>query len=124
MEFTLAPHPITVDLPAASEVSDGSVFGPDGLEFAVYADPEGAAPTDVSARRDFIEGRSPVASFRSETATADGWLVLFETEDGERGFELGRRAPGKVYVFWADRLRDDAGLELAVNICKSAKIGA
>jgi len=124
MQFTLTPHPITIDLPDSCDVSDGSVFGPDGLEFAVYPEPAGSTPTAANARRDIIEGRTPVASFRSEVATDDGWLVLFETEDGEHGFELGRRAPGNVYVFWADRIPNAAAVDRAVVLCKAAKITA
>ena len=109
---------VTLDVPEGSEVtSDGSVFAPDGVEFAVYTEPSNI---DVALRKEIIEGRSPVSLFGDLAQTADGWLIQFETEDGELGFELGRRRPDRCVVFWGDRMREAAAREQAIAIAQQS----
>ncbi len=134
MRKTLRGLGVTVDVPEGTDVTeDGSIFGPEGVELALYADRPGAQASD---RQQVIEGRSYVKAWGATELlpdgsvrmhglmdeTADGWFVLFETEDGELGFEIGRRRPDRTVVFWGDRLRDARAREQAIAIARGAEL--
>jgi len=111
---------VTIEVPDGTDVSDdGSVFGPDGLELAVYVE-DAHAPKDLAARKEIIEGRCGVEAFSSLEARPDGWEILFETDDPALGFERGRLVGGMRLVFWGDRLPDEAARKLALAVCASA----
>lgn len=111
---------VTVEVPEGTDVSDdGSIFGPEGLELAVYIE-ELRAGVDISSRKEIIEGRSGVEAFTSLAERADGWEILFESDDAALGFERGRVVGGMRLVFWADRLRDEAARKVALAVCASA----
>ncbi len=114
---------LVLDLPAGADVSDdGSVFGPGKLEFAVYLEDAKQAPkTDAAARKEIIKGRSEVKSFTSESTLPDGWVLLFAGERG-LGFECGRALGGKRFVFWGDRLPDEATRTMALDACKTSHL--
>lgn len=120
MEKTFPSLGVTVDVPSGTDVCDdgpsGSIFGPNGIELALYADP----PSIDADRRDVIEGRCPVKTWSAASKSDDGWTVLFETEDGELGFEIGRRRPDRTVIFWGDRMRDANAREEAIAIAKRA----
>jgi hypothetical protein len=91
MNYEMRTVGVVLSLPDGCDVSDdGSVVGPDGLDFAVFAEPAFDQP--LATRREIAGGRSYVDAFTHEEITPDGWLLLFSTEDGELGFELGRKA--------------------------------
>ena len=120
MLATMFEGRVTVEVPEGTDVSDdGSIFGPEGLELAVYIE-ELRAGVDISSRKEIIEGRSGVEAFTSLEARADGWEILFESDDAALGFERGRVVGGMRLVFWADRLRDEAARKVALAVCASA----
>ena len=120
MLATMFEGRVTVEVPEGTDVSDdGSIFGPEGLELAVYIE-ELRAGVDISSRKEIIEGRSGVEAFTSLAERADGWEILFESDDAALGFERGRVVGGMRLVFWADRLRDEAARKVALAVCASA----
>ena len=119
MEKTIASLGVTVDVPPGSEVTeDGFIFAPDGVELALYADP---ANTDTN-RREVILARCYVKSWGAAEESDAGWSVVFETEDGELGFEIGRRLPDRTLVFWSDRLLAARAREQAMAIARCARL--
>lgn len=120
MQQLIAAYGVTVEVPDNAEVgSDGTIYAPNGLDFSVYVEPVNIA---VDCRKAIIEGRSPVSSYGAVEETPDGWLIRFETEDGELGFELGRRRPDRCVVFWTDRITDADALERALAISREATL--